>query len=734
MIRIKLKNLLQNRLNLVPYIIILIIFIMLIICTLGIGIPLYYYANNREINQVNLAKDGLNNFILDIQEGLSISTYQLSQDQDFIQRIANVNSKKEDAVGILRRKITEYVLYNNIDFMEIIDLKGKVIFNLANDPDREGLDLSGENFFNNLNLSDQIDSIEVMKNRLYFVSSIYLFKDAEKQAIITLGREIKYSVVKEWSKKLTTDIIPVFLDKSNNIENFPEMNLDSSSETYIYGISLNPSNRSFLINEFKQLDSKAKKIQIYNNQYAVSVLEVKNLYSDNVFKFYILRSLKEFNESIQLILFYVSLFLTPFLIIAVIFIVILGRSLLSLNNEVNLALEKLKVNYEKLKISEESLNLRINDALIVKALSDRLAQINDIQSLENEIVSNINVLITRFKTFVRYNINENLIIPTDIMKEKIIWKKEVYNNISNKFVGVYICYGNSEMTERERILMDTIFSTANLRYNNLCYIDEFVNRKITENEIMIAKKVHGAIMPEFYPVSPFFDISGYYEAATTLGGDFLSCYYDQNSKILRAYIGDVTGHGIPSAILSTAVMAQVEAFEDDIREKKIDYNFEDFFRRINSIVWRLGKQQFTMTFQILEIDFARNKIRVFNAAHNPMLLAQPNQEQLNRGKLFKPIMGAGMFLGYASQYSNKYHTTEFQLKSGMTFIMFTDGIVEALDEFGNMFSLKRMISTLSANYSLSSQEISKELLKDFKQFNHGKSLDDDITLLIVKVL
>ena len=94
------KNIVEKHPNLIPYVLISVILLMIFICAFGIGIPLYKYANNREIHQVDLARDGLNNFIHDFGESVSNTTYQLSQDSEFIKKIMFNSTSKVRTIKV----------------------------------------------------------------------------------------------------------------------------------------------------------------------------------------------------------------------------------------------------------------------------------------------------------------------------------------------------------------------------------------------------------------------------------------------------------------------------------------------------------------------------------------------------------------------------------------------------------------------------------------------------------
>jgi sigma-B regulation protein RsbU (phosphoserine phosphatase) len=186
-------------------------------------------------------------------------------------------------------------------------------------------------------------------------------------------------------------------------------------------------------------------------------------------------------------------------------------------------------------------------------------------------------------------------------------------------------------------------------------------------------------------------------------------------------VGDVADHGIPSALL----MATVRAL---IRQRcsafgKIDQVVSDVNRQLAHDVKDSGR---FMTLFYTEIERSNNIMRWVNAGHEPAMLFDPAADT------FSDLNGAGnLALGIFEDA--QFKEEQQKIAPGQIIVIATDGIWEARNPRGKMFGRHRIQSIVRRNASKTAADIQNALLNALKRFQKTVKLEDDMTLVIIKI-
>jgi len=186
-------------------------------------------------------------------------------------------------------------------------------------------------------------------------------------------------------------------------------------------------------------------------------------------------------------------------------------------------------------------------------------------------------------------------------------------------------------------------------------------------------------------------------------------------------VGDVADHGIPSALL----MATVRAL---IRQRcsafgKIDHVVSDVNRQLSNDVKDSGR---FMTLFYTEIERQNNFMRWVNAGHEPAMLFDPAAET------FSDLNGAGnLALGVFEDA--QFKEAQREIASGQIIVITTDGIWEARNPKGEMFGRHRIQRIIHRNASKTANQIQDAVLSALKRFQKNVKLEDDLTLVIIKI-
>lgn len=209
-----------------------------------------------------------------------------------------------------------------------------------------------------------------------------------------------------------------------------------------------------------------------------------------------------------------------------------------------------------------------------------------------------------------------------------------------------------------------------------------------------------------------------YLAMEKIGGDFYDVHILKENKI-GVMIADVSGHGIPAALVTTmAKMSFGNAGTKYDSPKKI-------FQEMNQNILDHVKTQDYMTCFMLAIDDDYNVV-YSNASHQKAIL-------LNHDGAIELLDTNGLFIGAIEEARESYDEKNTKLEYGDRIILYTDGIPEAINEDRVEYSNRRLEDAIRRYRSLPSEEFAEAIISDVRHFIGSAPLVDDITLLVVEL-
>ena len=187
-------------------------------------------------------------------------------------------------------------------------------------------------------------------------------------------------------------------------------------------------------------------------------------------------------------------------------------------------------------------------------------------------------------------------------------------------------------------------------------------------------------------------------------------------------VGDVTDHGISSALLMTTARAflreRVQTTPSECTAIISDVN--------KRLVPDVDELNLFMTMFYGEIDIKEKIIRWVKAGHEPAILYSPDADT------HELLAGEGLPLGVMEEAV--YQESQKPLYSGQIILLLTDGIKESVNPSGEMFGGERLLETIRNAADKSAGEIIDKVFESLNHFRHPLKADDDETLVVIKVL
>jgi serine phosphatase RsbU (regulator of sigma subunit) len=244
------------------------------------------------------------------------------------------------------------------------------------------------------------------------------------------------------------------------------------------------------------------------------------------------------------------------------------------------------------------------------------------------------------------------------------------------------------------------------------------------HSLSLAMEVQQNLLPHDTPRAAGLEIAGRSIFCDETGGD----YYDYltagdgaDGKI-GVVVGDVSGHGIPAALLMATVRARLR--QQYFQSAKIERVVSDVNRQLAEDVRDSGR---FMTLFTAQLDRSAGHLWWLNAGHEPAVIYDPNLK-----KIATLAGGGSLPLGVVDDFRYKAHRRA--IKPGQIIAIATDGIFEACNPHWEMFGRKRFYDIIGRNASESADKIRDAVLQAVKNFRQGLPAKDDLTLVVIKVL
>ncbi len=231
-----------------------------------------------------------------------------------------------------------------------------------------------------------------------------------------------------------------------------------------------------------------------------------------------------------------------------------------------------------------------------------------------------------------------------------------------------------------------------------------------------AREIQEKLLPKQIPQAPGLEISGSWRPARIVGGDYFDVFKLGESS-LALCIGDVSGKGMPAALLMCNLQAVVKALATENTSPK------ELVEKVNRVMWRNTNEDKFITLFYALVNVEYKTVQFTNAGHNAPILTRQDGTQVR-------LEEGGLIVGAFQE--SAYGQGEIELRPGDRLVMFTDGVSEAVDENGQEFGEKRLVEASLRARQLSAKALHNSILDLVTEFCDGE-FDDDATVLVVAV-
>lgn len=398
-------------------------------------------------------------------------------------------------------------------------------------------------------------------------------------------------------------------------------------------------------------------------------------------------------------------------------------------------------NFLRVKNLESGYTAYINkfiDALrFCYSFDDFYKQISEILELQADCAV---LFIDREKNYVLYNSPDRIssyYTTRDVLANNFPagWKNGFYY-LGNKYGivssyrqarGFFICYQGKQffVFNRYTMLFDTeIYSKLTEEFFRFIERTKIISNlseisSLTKEWEQLAD-TQVSFLPHDIPNIPHLKIATYYRPLVNVSGDYYSILPIDSSKTLLM-LGDVSGKGLPAALIMGLVMNTVKIIE----------NKEDLVALIQAVDSAIKgmhlQDKYTVLFLGI-VDTEEMKIRYVNASmSDPIVLSRAPD-----GYRIKELTSSASVVGIIDM--DDVHVNEMRLFRGDTILLATDGVSEVMDDNGvELGDTEEYIQTLKSSAAKQPQQFVEDIVDLIMRYNGDKRLHDDVTMMVAKV-
>jgi sigma-B regulation protein RsbU (phosphoserine phosphatase) len=307
--------------------------------------------------------------------------------------------------------------------------------------------------------------------------------------------------------------------------------------------------------------------------------------------------------------------------------------------------------------------------------------------------------------------------PQEAKREGIVSMLSVGMRYKGKSIGVLRVYTAQEQTftQFQIDLMKAVAAQAAAAIEHARLVQETMQSQALERQIQMAAQVQHRMIPHQPPAIPGVDLAAAYVPCHELGGDFYDLI-ELPYNNLGMVIADVSGKGVPASLTMAAVRAALRAQVDNV------YYLYEVVRRINLMLCRDSSPGEFVTLFYGVLDGRNRRLTYCNAGHPPAMI-------LRDGKIIE-LNSDNMVLGVDAE--EKYVQSLVDLRVGDTLLLYTDGLLDAMNFEQERFGRQRVIEAFTPG-GPSAEAIVQSILWSQRRFTGLAKPTDDVTMIVAKV-
>ena len=311
--------------------------------------------------------------------------------------------------------------------------------------------------------------------------------------------------------------------------------------------------------------------------------------------------------------------------------------------------------------------------------------------------------------------------PEAAAKEGLVSQLTVAMKFKNDPIGVLRLYSPepNRFDEDRRAIARLVAAQCAVAISNARFYAEALEGAHMAEQMRLAGLVQRRMIPERSPRVSGLDISAVYQPCFQIGGDLYD-FIELDENTIAISIADVIGKGIPAAIMMSMFRGMLRAYADSGHNR---HTLKEIIKKLNTTSCSECRNGEFITLFLANIDTKSLQMTYCNCGHEPALLIRDSEMiELNEG---------GLVLGVMEDA--EYAIGKTSLQDGDTLLMYTDGLIDAVNFEGDLWGKDRMYNAVKKCLGRTSKNMIRKLLGDRRRFVGLAQQTDDTSIVAIKV-
>jgi sigma-B regulation protein RsbU (phosphoserine phosphatase) len=288
--------------------------------------------------------------------------------------------------------------------------------------------------------------------------------------------------------------------------------------------------------------------------------------------------------------------------------------------------------------------------------------------------------------------------------------------IDARLIGLLAIYnkqGQTGFTESDEELATIIAAHSAQLIQNARLVKE---KTRIEEQFNLAYDIQLHLLPESPPRIEGYDIAGKSTPAQSVGGDYFD--FIPIDEVRNAVcLGDVSGKGLPAALLMASVQATLRA------QTMVDIPVDELINHANKLLCRCTNDENFVTLWYGVLDKVAHEIDFCNAGHEPPFLMSANGAVRRLGS-------TGLALGVIDNFT--YRKNSISMEPGDVLVVYSDGVTDMEDKTHRQFGQERLEALIAEHHAKSAHALVEFIMKAAVEHAGSAPQFDDLTLVVVK--
>lgn len=242
--------------------------------------------------------------------------------------------------------------------------------------------------------------------------------------------------------------------------------------------------------------------------------------------------------------------------------------------------------------------------------------------------------------------------------------------------------------------------------------------RIIERDMEMARRIQQTLIPQRTPSLPKLNLAKLFIPLDKIAGDFFDFFALRRNR-LGIFIGDVSGHGVPSAFIASMAKMLLSSCSNDFLQ-----NPAQVMGYLNlQLIENLVSNFITAIYGVLDMETGLFEYTC--AGHPPPLYQSPDQEMPHPLEVYRQAIGM--------LPASDFPVFRLQCEPGSRIYLFTDGCFEVYSEQGEEFGEERLARFLGSMRSVPLAQVGDRLLQEIQAFCSFRELEDDVTMVLLEL-